>query len=132
MKYLIKLIDCYSIRQRAPLNKTNLNPNPIFIPELGQDNPFSDRPSTAQQINVYETDTELTLADLDDYDNAPSVDRSVWERFVAYRRQKIAFENDLKLKGLALAEINQYLQKRIEEDEQKRKEIDECNRHALS
>lgn len=98
----------------------------MFIPELGADNPFSDRPSTAQQISIYDQDTEATLVDLDNYEHAPTgVDESIWERFVYFRRQKIQMENSLRLKGLALSEMSLYLQKRVEEEERKKAEIEE-------
>lgn len=103
------------------------------MPELGADNPFSDRPSTAQQFNMYEVDTDAALAEFDNFDNAPpGVDQSIWERFIHFRRNKIAMENTLRVKSLNLNEMNLYLQKRMEEDDLKRKDIDECSRKALS
>ncbi len=65
--------------------KTIANPPIVFVPEYGADNPFSDRPSTAQQIQIYDQDTDIYLADLDEPDNAPGVDAYIWERFVAHR-----------------------------------------------
>ena len=116
------------------ISKTNLNPPVSHIPELGADNPFSERPTTAQQLSIYDADTEMTLAELDDYDNnAPGgIDRLVWDRFIYARRQKIAMENSLRLKGLAVNDMNLYLQKRIDEDEQKRKEIDELTKNSMT
>ena len=116
------------------ISKTNLNPPHVHVAELGVDNPFSDRPTTAQQLNIYDADTEMTLAELDDYDNnAPGgVDRLVWDRFIYSRRQKIALENSLRLKGMAVNDMNLFMQKRIEEDEEKRREIDELSKNAMA
>jgi hypothetical protein len=115
------------------LNKTNLNPVPTFVPELGAENPFSDRPSTHQQLSIYDADNEAALAELDHFDNAPpGVDMSVWDRFISFRRQKIEMENSLRIKNLNLSEMNLYLQKRMEEDEHRRREIDEFGKNILA
>ena len=97
------------------------------LTELGADNPFSDRPSTAQQLMINDAEAESSVQELDDFSsNAPSgCDRATWERFVSFRGQKISMENILRMKALTLIEMNLYLQKRIEEDEQNKKEIDE-------
>jgi hypothetical protein len=116
-------------KPRGIINKTSLNPAPLNIPELGENNPFFDRPSTSTQIHFYDTDTETILRDLDHFDNAPgAVDKPVWDRFVAYRRDKIKMENNLRNKGLNLNEMILYQQKRIEEDDQTKKMIDEYSR----
>ena len=120
-------------KPRGAINKTCLNSAPLNIPELGENNPFSDRPSTSTQIRFYETDTETILRDLDHFDNAPgAVDKSVWDRFVAYRREKIKMENNLRNKGLNLNEMSLFYQKRLEEDDQTKKTIDEYSRKISS
>ncbi|CAF0746511.1 unnamed protein product [Brachionus calyciflorus] len=130
-----QLLKLYKKRtnKRVPINKTNLNPTPHNVPELGVDNPFSDRPSTAQQLHFHEMDTQASLAELDNYEHAPSgCDHSVWERFINVRRNKIAMENTLKIKNLNINEMNLYLQKRMEEDDFKKKEIDEYSKNSLA
>lgn len=131
-----QLIRLYKRRakNRMQISKTNANPPHVYVPELGSDNPFSDRPTTAQQLNIYDMDTEATLAELDDYDNnAPGgVDRLVWDRFIFARRQKILMENNLRLKGLAVNDMTLYLQKRMDDDEHKRKEIDELTKNTAA
>ena len=120
-------------RQRAPINKICLNPAPTYMPELGEDNPFADRPTTCQQINIYDKDTEHALRELDNFENAPGgIDKSVWDRFTLVRRQKIEFENTLRNKGLNLSEMSLYFQKRQEEDEAKKREIDETNKNVFA
>lgn len=120
-------------KQRAPINKISLNPVTVFIPELGEDNPFSDRPSTGQQIFIYDNDTEVALREMDHFDNAPGgVDKSVWDRFIVARRQKIELENILRNKGLNLNEMSLYYQKRIEDEEAKKREIEEISRRLFT
>lgn len=115
------------------MNKTNLNMMPTPVAELGADNPFSDRPSTAQQLSLVEAETSGALNELDQFENAPAgVEKSVWERFVDFRRQKIVLENIIKLKTLNVNEMALYLQKQTEEDELKRKEIDEYAKKSLA
>ena len=119
-------------KQRAPVNKISLNPAPVFIPELGEDNPFSERPSTCQQITLYDKDTEVTLRELDHFDNAPGgVDKSVWDRFTLARRQKIEAENVLRNKSLNLNEMNVYYQRRVEDEDAKKREIDDLSRNLF-
>lgn len=112
--------------------KTIINPPIVFVPEYGQDNPFSDRPSTAQQIKIYDQDTDLYLADLDEPDNAPGVDAHIWQRFVAHRRDKIKSENNLKVMGLNLSEMILFLQKRVEEEEATKKQCDSLNHELIA
>ncbi len=121
-------------RNRMQISKTNLNPPQVFVPELGTDNPFSDRPTTAQQLSIYDADTEHTLAELDDYDNnAPGgIDRLVWDRFINARRQKISLENSLRLKGLALNDMTLYYQRRIDQDDQKRRDIEDLTKANIT
>ncbi len=89
------------------------------------------RPSTAQQFNIYDMDTDIYLADMDHIEHSPGVDITVWERFIIHRRQKIAMENNLKLKGLTLNEMTLFLQKRIEEEEQQKAAIDQLNKDLI-
>lgn len=100
--------------------------------ELGEHNPFSDRPTTAQQIFINDKETEASLKEMDNYSNAPAgVDESTWDRFVQFRRQKVAMEASVRMKSLALNEMNAYLHKRQEEDEMKKREIEELSRTAI-
>jgi hypothetical protein len=97
-----------------------------MLPELGVDNPFSDRPSTAQQMIIQEIENEKAMNELDNASNAPiGLDQSVWDRFVQFRRQKIDMENEIRNRTLILNEMNAFMTKRVEEDEQKRRDIDQ-------
>ena len=119
-------------KPRGPISKSCLNAPLLFIPELGETNPIADRPSTSTQIALYEKDTESLLHEIDHFDNAPGgVDKSVWDRFLSFRRQKIKMENDLRDKGLTLNEMNLYYHKRLEEEDAKKKSIDEYSKKVL-
>lgn len=100
---------------------------------MGNDNPFSDRPTTAQQIFYNNAETEAYLRDLDKFENAPvGCDISVWERFVLARRNKIKMEDSLRMKNLNFNQMNYYRKNRSEEDENKRKQIEEYSKNALA
>jgi hypothetical protein len=65
------------------------------------------------------------MADLDKDVNCPEgVDLAVWERMCLYRRQKVESENLVKQKALVLADMQAFLQKRQQEDEELRNEIE--------
>jgi hypothetical protein len=115
---------------RMQINKTYANPPNLSVPELGavnlMNNPYAERPSTAQQHVIFDADQEKSLKEMDNLLNAPmSVEISIWTRFVHVRRDKIHGENNLKWRNILLNEMNAYMQKRIDEEEQKKKEIDE-------
>jgi hypothetical protein len=112
------------------INKTYANPPNLSVPELGAtnlaNNPYAERPSTAQQHVIFDAELEKSIKDMDNLLNAPAnVEIQVWTRFTNIRREKIHAENNLKLRNIAMAEMNAYMQKRIDEEEQKKKEIDE-------
>ncbi|XP_033756153.1 cilia- and flagella-associated protein 43-like [Pecten maximus] len=88
-------------------------------------NPFADRPSTASYNNRAKNQLEHSIADLDKDINAPEgIEPHIWQRLCKYRREKI--ENDVltKEKALILAEMEAFLRKRQDEDEQIKNDID--------
>nr|KAG5714383.1 hypothetical protein BaRGS_018600 [Batillaria attramentaria] len=89
-------------------------------------NPFSERPSTARQQAQAKSTLDVALDDLDKASNMPEgLDPGVWHRMCHYRRTKIESESLVKQKALLLAEIQAFLQKRQEEDEALKYEIDD-------
>ncbi|XP_051883623.1 cilia- and flagella-associated protein 43 [Pristis pectinata] len=78
-------------------------------------NPFGDRSELASEGYAH------LLAAMDDLDSIrfkpEPLDYTVWERFCAIRRMKIESEHQVKLKAVTLAEMQTFLQKRIDEDE---------------
>ena len=112
------VIDCRGQRGRAAAD------TPIYDASSG--NPFSERPSTARQTNQAKASLEAALADLDKGSNMPEgVELHVWERMCAYRRQKIESEQLVRQKALVLADMQAFLQKRQEEDDKLRQEIED-------
>lgn len=87
-------------------------------------NPFSDRPSTARQNDSAQRALDAALQELD-RSMPDNVDASVWERLCRYRREKIECELALKQKALILAEMQAFVQRRLEEDEHLKTEIEE-------
>ncbi|XP_062319806.1 cilia- and flagella-associated protein 43 [Osmerus eperlanus] len=64
------------------------------------------------------------MEELDTPENMPDgLDPSVWERFCLARRAKVESEQQVKMKALTLAEMQAFLQKRIDEDESAKMEI---------
>ncbi|XP_051508041.1 cilia- and flagella-associated protein 43 [Myxocyprinus asiaticus] len=58
------------------------------------------------------------MEELDSPENMPQgLDLAVWERFCLARRAKVESEQQVKLKALNLAEMQAFLQRRIDEDE---------------
>ncbi|XP_021355562.1 cilia- and flagella-associated protein 43-like isoform X2 [Mizuhopecten yessoensis] len=88
-------------------------------------NPFADRPSTASFNTRAKNQLENSINDLDKDINAPEgIEPHIWQRLCKYRREKI--ENDVmtKEKALVLAEMEAFLRKRQDEDEQIKNDID--------
>ncbi|XP_041368827.1 cilia- and flagella-associated protein 43-like isoform X2 [Gigantopelta aegis] len=89
------------------------------------ENPFVDRPSTAKQMAHANKVLEAALVEMDKESNMPEgLDLSTWQRFCKYRRDKIYSEQLVKSKALVLAEMNAFLQKRQDEDESLKNEMD--------
>ncbi|KAL4232016.1 Cilia- and flagella-associated protein 43 [Mactra antiquata] len=89
-------------------------------------NPFADRPSTARQNAQSKAYMDGAMDDLDKESNCPEgVEPHIWQRLCMYRRQKVENENLVKIRASTLAEMQQFQQKRYEEDEVLRNEIDD-------
>ena len=99
---------------------------------------FKKRPKQKTNVNneviapLTAAEADAGLVELDRYENAPDgIDHSIWDRFVAFRRQKIALENSIRAKGAHISEMSMFYQNRVEEEEQARKQIDELNKVLL-
>ncbi|XP_063261434.1 cilia- and flagella-associated protein 43 isoform X2 [Prinia subflava] len=65
------------------------------------------------------------LDELDSPEHMPSgLDHSVWERFCLARRNKMESEELVKWKALALADMKAYLQRRVDENEKMKSELE--------
>ncbi|KAK3096042.1 hypothetical protein FSP39_022384 [Pinctada imbricata] len=112
-------------RPRIPRLKGFDTPAPPTASDSSLPNPFADRPSTARQHAQAKNQLDAAIHDLDKDSNCPEgTEPHVWQRLCQYRREKI--ENDLliKQKALVVAEMENFLKKRTDEDEQLKNEIE--------
>ncbi|KAM4748788.1 cilia- and flagella-associated protein 43 [Rhinophrynus dorsalis] len=87
--------------------------------------PFGDRPGSATAHKDSIVLLMKAMDELDTPDNMPDgIELPVWERFCVARRSKMEYEQQVKVKALVLAEMQAFLQKRMEEDEKTRQEIE--------
>ncbi|XP_075997913.1 cilia- and flagella-associated protein 43 [Genypterus blacodes] len=64
------------------------------------------------------------MEELDAVENMPEgLNQTAWEKFCLIRRTKVESEQQVKLKALALAEMQAFLQKRLDEDEALQQEV---------
>ncbi|KAM6443389.1 cilia- and flagella-associated protein 43 [Liasis olivaceus] len=88
-------------------------------------NPYGERPGSAKAYQDALTHLMKAIDEMDNPENRPEgLDITNWERFCATRRAKVESEQQVKQKALTLAEMQTFLQRRIEDDEQLRKDID--------
>uniref|UniRef100_A0A8D2IPN9 Cilia- and flagella-associated protein 43 n=1 Tax=Varanus komodoensis TaxID=61221 RepID=A0A8D2IPN9_VARKO len=88
-------------------------------------NPYGDRPGSAKAQQDALTHLMKSIDEMDEPENRPEgLDLVSWERFCAARRIKVESEQQIKQKALTLAEMQTFLQKRTEDDEQLRKDIE--------
>ncbi|XP_076460305.1 cilia- and flagella-associated protein 43-like [Babylonia areolata] len=91
-------------------------------------NPFAERPSTARQNAQAQSALDAALADLDKPVHMPEgLEPSIWQRMCQYRRTKIESENMVKVKALMLADMQAFLQKRQDEEEALKNEIEDID-----
>ncbi|XP_048407438.1 cilia- and flagella-associated protein 43 isoform X2 [Stegostoma tigrinum] len=78
-------------------------------------NPFEDQ---SQLVKDSHASFLTAMVDLDSLDFKPeNLDPAVWNRFCESRRKKIESEHQVKQKAATLAEMQMFLQRRMEEDE---------------
>nr|XP_060624330.1 cilia- and flagella-associated protein 43 [Anolis sagrei ordinatus] len=88
-------------------------------------NPYGDRPGSAKAFQDARAHLMRAIDEMDELENRPeNVDLIAWDRFCGVRRAKVESEQAIKQKALTLAEMQTFLQKQIEDDENIRKEID--------
>ncbi|XP_069827504.1 cilia- and flagella-associated protein 43 isoform X2 [Dendropsophus ebraccatus] len=88
--------------------------------------PFGDRPGSAKAHNDSIVQLMKAMDELDDPVHMPEgLDLAVWERFCLARRSKMEYEQQVKRKALVLAEMQEFLNKRIDEDERTRQDIED-------
>ncbi|XP_075065290.1 cilia- and flagella-associated protein 43 isoform X2 [Mixophyes fleayi] len=87
--------------------------------------PFGDRPGSAKTYNDSFVQLMKAMDELDTPEHMPEgLELPVWERFCLARRSKMEYEQQVKRKALVLAEMQEFLNKRIEEDEKTWQDIE--------
>nr|XP_019944828.1 PREDICTED: cilia- and flagella-associated protein 43 [Paralichthys olivaceus] len=87
-------------------------------------NPFKDQHLSSSQASDALDKMLKAMEELDAPENIPQgLNPSIWERFCLFRRSKIESEQKVKVKALALAEMQALLQKRRDETEAAEQEI---------
>ncbi|KAM8974806.1 cilia- and flagella-associated protein 43 [Pelodytes ibericus] len=80
--------------------------------------PFGDRPGSSKPYTESIVQLLKAMDEFDAPENIPEgLDLPVWQRFCLARRSKMQYEQQVKHKALILAEMQAFLQRRIEEDE---------------
>ncbi|KAM4036639.1 cilia- and flagella-associated protein 43 [Anomaloglossus baeobatrachus] len=88
--------------------------------------PFGDRPGSGKSYNDSVVQLMKAMVEFDAPEHMPEgLDLPVWERFCLARRSKMEYEQQVKRKALVLAEMQEFLHKRIEEDERTRQDIED-------
>ncbi|XP_041065246.1 cilia- and flagella-associated protein 43 [Carcharodon carcharias] len=78
-------------------------------------NPFDDQ---LQSVDDGHTKFLAAMEELDSIDFKPeTLNPAIWDRFCDSRRKKIESEHQVKLKAVTLAEMQMFLQRRMEEDD---------------
>lgn len=89
-------------------------------------NPYSDRPSSSLQLNFQRSQVDHGLDELDKLGNAPEgCEQNVWDRMCKLRRKKVESETMLKIKSNILADMMSFMQRRQEEDDRLKNDIED-------
>ncbi|XP_043911887.1 cilia- and flagella-associated protein 43 [Protopterus annectens] len=87
--------------------------------------PFGDHQGSARAASDAYNQLLRAMDDLDSPENMPeTLELPVWERFCLARRTKLESEQQVKHKALTLAEMQAFLQRRLEEDERNRQAME--------
>ncbi|KAK1164357.1 cilia- and flagella-associated protein 43 isoform X1 [Acipenser oxyrinchus oxyrinchus] len=85
----------------------------------------ADQPGSVQATREALFPLMKAMDELDDPQSMPEgLDPSIWQRFCLSRRTKVESEQMVKQKALTLAEMQAFLQKRTEEDEKHKRDIE--------
>ncbi|KAG9490759.1 hypothetical protein GDO78_006209 [Eleutherodactylus coqui] len=94
--------------------------------QIESEAPFGDRPGSAKAQNDSIVQLMKAMDELDAPEHMPEgLELPVWERFCLARRSKMEYEQQVKRKALVLAEMQEFLHKRIKEDERTQQDIED-------
>ncbi|KAK3572842.1 hypothetical protein QTP86_008249 [Hemibagrus guttatus] len=109
-----QLYKLYKRRPRIQIMRTQIDKTGSF-----KESPLSSRTATEGLSQIMKA-----MEELDAPQNMPEgLDPVVWERFCLTRRIKVESEQKVKMKAMVLAEMQTFLQKRIDEEENTQMEI---------
>ncbi|KAF4090507.1 hypothetical protein AMELA_G00052090 [Ameiurus melas] len=109
-----QLYKLYKRRPRIQIMRTQTDTDSLF-----KESPVLSRAAAEGLLQMMKA-----MEELDAPQNMPEgLDPIVWERFCLARRTKMESEQKVKMKALTLAEMQTFLQKRIEEEENAQMEI---------
>ncbi|CAI9578726.1 unnamed protein product [Staurois parvus] len=87
--------------------------------------PFGDRPASGKTYSDSIAQLMKAMDELDAPEHmSEGLELPVWERFCLSRRSKMEYEQKVKRNAQILAEMQEFLYKRIEEDEKTRQDIE--------
>ncbi|XP_023698358.2 cilia- and flagella-associated protein 43 isoform X1 [Paramormyrops kingsleyae] len=120
-----QLYKLYKKRPRVQRMRTQVdNASPL------RQRPWSGRAASEGLVHLMKA-----MDELDSLEHMPEgLDRATWERFCLSRRTKVESEQQVKQKALTLAEMQAFLQRRIDEEERAGQEVKKVmdDLHSLS
>eukprot|EP00795_Rhopilema_esculentum_P012071 gene12071-2664_t len=117
----------YRLFKRRPRAQKTLKAAAESQADVGAENrnPFQPRPSSSRAASLAAASLEKAMMELDDDQHMPDgLHYETWRKLVGVRRLKVEKEQQVKAKALVLAEMNSIYQKRIEDDEQLKLEVE--------
>uniref|UniRef100_A0A8C8AIJ6 Cilia- and flagella-associated protein 43 n=1 Tax=Otus sunia TaxID=257818 RepID=A0A8C8AIJ6_9STRI len=113
---LDELFQLYKHRPKAPVTEMLLDTA----------NPYGDCPGSAEDYKDALTLLMKAMDELDSPEHRPNgLDLSIWERFCRARRNKMESEELVKWKALALEDMQAFLQRRMDDNEKIKSEIED-------
>ncbi|EDV20844.1 uncharacterized protein TRIADDRAFT_60769 [Trichoplax adhaerens] len=123
--YLDTLHKLFRRRPRGQKNLVRVCNDPPVVMSPSTKNPYAHPPGSQGGGFAYSSGFYKALDDYDDITHMPQgLDVLIWERLTEYRRNKIEIEQEVKSKALTLAEMEEFLKKRVKEDDDLREEIE--------
>ncbi|XP_068133207.1 cilia- and flagella-associated protein 43 isoform X2 [Hyperolius riggenbachi] len=96
-----------------------------FRTQTENEAPYGERPGSAKAYSESIAQLMKAMDEFDASEHMPEgLELPVWERFCLARRAKMESEQQVKRKALVLAEMQEFLYKRIGEDEKTRQDIE--------
>nr|XP_013029968.2 cilia- and flagella-associated protein 43 isoform X2 [Anser cygnoides] len=119
---LDELFQLYKCRPRTPMRK--------MLPDSA--NPYGDCSASSEDYKDILTCLMEAMDELDKPEHMPDgLDPSIWERFCQARRNKMESEQLVKWKALKLAEMQAFLQRRMDDDQKITSDIEYISQELI-